>query len=511
MIHPHFLRWLSGSIVAVTLLVLGLVWTIDPYGVSPIRFEWPGINAVKPKRVDIDRLIKPYEVWSRQPRTVFLGTSRIHQSIDPSVLDGTQFAPAYNASIPASTLSENAAHLEQFLWFNPHIEHVFVEIFLYNLLQPQPPVPSKSLVNSAQGAAALLFSTGALFASAQTIAANQSEDPSAPYVAPAGYRILPAVQRTEHTFSPHLYTDVILRAHKDIPGLLIQPSAIAALDRIVELCRVHGATLHLLVTPNYPWDDYRLLSLGYWGVVEKSLRKLSAYDNVTSFSQYNEMLIEPPGPEMRWWYDPIHFSREMGRAMLLALIGKPEPDTPANLVRRVTPATVETVIQERRAGLDRWVPENSEFTNRFEMAKDLMARDRRTTGLLDIQNRMLIVDGRPYSIVPGFAAVEAVAWNGARPTISGWVADVAAARAAEAVVASVGERIVAKWFPTGPRFDIEQGLGRQIRPAHFVLPIADEIDPLQGPIRIFALLANGTAVQATSTIPPVTGVPFAAP
>ncbi len=84
--------------------MLAFTLLIDPYGVSPVHATIQGVNALKPKRLDIDRLIKPYEVWRYQPKTVFLGTSRIHQSIDPSVLDGTRFAPAYNASIPASSL-----------------------------------------------------------------------------------------------------------------------------------------------------------------------------------------------------------------------------------------------------------------------------------------------------------------------------------------------------------------------------------------------------------------------
>src|SRR5258708_31774842 len=93
-----YFRALVLSLAAWLSLYLLFTWTVDPYGVSPIRVGVHGINDIKPKRLDIDRLIKPYEVWRYQPRTIFLGTSRAHQSLDPSVLDGTRFAPAYNAS-----------------------------------------------------------------------------------------------------------------------------------------------------------------------------------------------------------------------------------------------------------------------------------------------------------------------------------------------------------------------------------------------------------------------------
>src|SRR5512144_1026210 len=87
-----YLRALALGVAIWLGLFLIFTWTVDPYGVSPTQLALRGINTQKPKRVDIDRLIKPYEVWRYQPRTVFLGTSRVHQSLDPAVLDGTRFA-----------------------------------------------------------------------------------------------------------------------------------------------------------------------------------------------------------------------------------------------------------------------------------------------------------------------------------------------------------------------------------------------------------------------------------
>jgi hypothetical protein len=103
-VSPGYLRALAVSVAIWLGLFVLFTWTIDPYGVSPLRLSLQGMNAQKPKRIDIDRLIKPYEVWRYQPRTVFLGTSRVHQSMDPAALDGTRFAPAYNASMPAASM-----------------------------------------------------------------------------------------------------------------------------------------------------------------------------------------------------------------------------------------------------------------------------------------------------------------------------------------------------------------------------------------------------------------------
>ena len=351
-------------------------WVINPYGVSPINITIDGINKFKPKRLDIDRIIKPYEVWYKQPKTVFMGTSRIHQAIDPTVLDRTRFAPAYNASIPASTLSENAAHLEQFFWLNPNIKQVFVEVFLYNFIAVQSTAPRMTLSDLAQNTAPLLFSGDAIWDSLKTIIVNRFGDKSGATVTASGHWVPPRGQKTKDTFNPRLHIDYIMRIHRTIPGMAIQPSAIKALDRIVELCRKNGAELYLIDLPNHPWDDYRLLSIGYWHLVERFYRMLANYPNFISFSQYNVMLTEPAGANMRWWYDPDHPSRTMGDAILHAFIGRSDTGTPTNLMQRVTPETVETVVRERLDGLQAWAAQNPQYTNAFDEAKFANGVDR---------------------------------------------------------------------------------------------------------------------------------------
>src|SRR5579862_8173902 len=76
LIRPHYLVLCALGVAIWAGLALAFIWTIDPYGVAPLHVRITGLNAFKPKRVDIDRLVKPYEVWRYQPRTVFLGTSR---------------------------------------------------------------------------------------------------------------------------------------------------------------------------------------------------------------------------------------------------------------------------------------------------------------------------------------------------------------------------------------------------------------------------------------------------
>ncbi len=176
-----YLRALALSVAIWLGLFVAFTWTIDPYGASPLRFGLDGISAFKPKRLDIDRVIKPYEVWRYQPRTIFLGTSRFQQSLDPATLDGTRFAPAYNAAIPDGSMQTNADDLERYLRLDPNLRTVIVEVFLNNFLGPaqdrKPKTGVEIWTELATSALVLLGSADTLWDSLTTLAHNALKGP----------------------------------------------------------------------------------------------------------------------------------------------------------------------------------------------------------------------------------------------------------------------------------------------------------------------------------------------
>jgi hypothetical protein len=367
-ISPDFLKRLFQFIIACALSALSFIWMIDPYGAAPFHFAIPGLNALKPKRVDIDRVIKPYEVLRYQPRTIFMGTSRINESLDPGVLDETDFSPAYNAAIPASEVNEEFGDLEQYLALDRSLRAVFLEVFFYNYARGVPAITHKSLSSFANSVMALNFSTSAFWDAVETVVYNQTPGTvTADYTSRGGMWVPHPWFDTGQTFVESAYIAAITRIHKDIADMQIQLSAFAALDRIVALCAKHGVKLYLIIAPNYPWDDYRLLTYGYWSRIEDFYRRLARYPNVVSFSQYNDLLAEPAGHGMRYWLDPIHFNSTTGRLMLRSLAGL-SSDVPANFMRRITTETVEAALAERRAGLELWMKDNPGFMARFDAA-----------------------------------------------------------------------------------------------------------------------------------------------
>jgi hypothetical protein len=284
MIEPRYLKYVVFGILFWTAAYFAYTLVIDPYGVSPWRVPLERVNHYKPKRVDIDRLIKPYEVWRYQPRTVFLGTSRIHQSMDPAALDGTAFAPAYNASIPASSLGMNIAHLQQYLELDDRLDTVIVELFLYNFLgQGQERAP-KTVAEYALNVATLFVSADALWAATQTWFHNRKRGVPVYEITPGGYFYYPPGHNAKGPFDGYPAGIWTLHASR-ADGMRLNEAAFESFHELVRLARGHGKKIVFLLTPNHAYDDYYIDAVGEWRIVEEWLRRLSADATVYSYSQ----------------------------------------------------------------------------------------------------------------------------------------------------------------------------------------------------------------------------------
>ena len=369
---------LVASLVGWVVVFMLASWVVDPYGVSPLNISVPHINRYKPKRVEIDRLIKPYEVWAKQPVTVFLGTSRIHQSIDPSVLDGTPMAPAYNASIPASSLSLNIAHLKQYIELDPRLKNVFAEIFLYNFLGQGQEYVEKPFWQFVTSSAGLHASLDTLWATAVTVYYNVFVDTPGYEIKPGGYFYYPPGHDASGPFGG--YPEGIWKLHDTRPnGLHIHEPAMESFRELVQIAGKRGLNLRFIYTPNHAYDDYYIDYIDGWGVVEDWLRRLSGSGDVYSFSQPNELVYEPVTKRMRHWNDPYHFSADMGSAIQRRLAGLPTTGLPGNFMVRLTPENVAEHVRLRRERIRAWADEHPEFVVRMKDEHDKWQKARAIT------------------------------------------------------------------------------------------------------------------------------------
>lgn len=523
---------LAAAAAALAIVVL-VVQLVDPYGVSPIGLDIAGFNTQKPLRFNIDRQIKPYEVWTRRPKTIFMGTSRVYEAFDPSVLEGTGFAPAYNASVPAGELAENVGLLDLFLRLNPTIEYVFFELFFYNFTRSQPagfvPIEIGDMVARI---APLFFSKDAITASFTTISDNLSADPTPKgQIGPLGqWRPSPRFVAGA-AFSKDVYIDSILKTHAGMMEMRVQSSALDALDNLERVAAAHGVKIYYIILPSYPWDDYRLLSLGLWDELRQWHMQVGRRRNVFDFAQYRAETGEPPGSPMVWWHDPIHISGRFGDALLreLPLTGAGGDEVAA----RLTADNAAHMADRRLQALEEWVARHPSFAVDFEKVKLLdfsgvawppvgnpavaaaQATARREMAeqveILDpdgsaLDDGLLRVAGTAYPLRSRFAGSLETAFDfPAKLRLLGWAADAAANREVRGVVATAGRCIVGFTRPTNLRKDIRAGVAAGADVAGFRLDIEKRRLAPGLPVAVYALMQDGTAARLNSGLSWMTG------
>lgn len=346
-------------------LFFGFIFLVNPYGVSPFSISIKHFNEFKPKRRDIDRTMKPYEVYKYQPKTIFMGSSRIHESINPLNFEGTKFAPAYNAAIPANFLTMNTAQLRQYIRLNKNLKYVFIELFFWDFIFGQPSEPKLGFYDFAMNSYNLFFSKTAFTDSIHTIFYNYLNINPPIYVHEKGFWMYQSGHNPEGLFN--LYTKSIVNVHKKIPQIDLQIDAFKTINDMVKLCEENNIEIYFIITPNYPYDDYRILSYGYWPLLEEWHRNVAKLPNVVSFSIYNKYLTESVSSKMIYWSDPLHASLLFGDLMIKSILdGNINSNDTMSIINK---STVESVLNNRFIALNNWINNNSVFVNNFENTK----------------------------------------------------------------------------------------------------------------------------------------------
>jgi len=377
MLNSKFLKYLFIYTLIYIIAYFCFVLFLDPFGVSPINFTFNRINKYKPVRQNIDRLIKPYEVWRYQPRTIFLGTSRIHQSIDPAVLSETQFAPAYNASIPASTLGLNVAHLKQFIDLDPHLKTVVIELFFYNFISPEDYQNSISsdefqqkkfsdfLYNTFQ----LFVSSDALWGAIKTLGYNIIKNKPTHEIKPNGFFYYPPGYNAKGSFDG--FPAGIWKIHHK-NGIKLEKSSFEAVDEIINICKKNKIQLIFILTPNHTYFDYYFERNNMWPLIDEWLNRLVS-KNITiyNFSQPNSWVYEPVSNNMIYWYDPSHFSLKIGKAIQESIFfANKNNNIPDNFFVQLNSKNIKSHILERRSAVKYWSVLNPEFILDYESERN---------------------------------------------------------------------------------------------------------------------------------------------
>lgn len=355
--------------LALVIVALGLI--IDPLGVSPIGVSIKGFNNQKPLRADYDRLVKRVDVRRGRPATIFMGSSRIKQTIDPRLLAGTVFAPAYNAGINGSADVEGmAAYLGYYLDHDPNLRHVFIEAFPSSLLSASGktgPDRRIGLDDELADYTSVVFTMDGLESLVETVSMNRRQ-PNAPVDDASQTGYVPIVLAPHH-FSVRNIFNQILHLKVLRRGTSLSPHIMATARVMVDACRSRGVECRFFLSPLHADALFAIYHLGLWPEFEALKRALADVAPTYDFTRYSALIEERSGPVV-YWPEAFHFSPALG-AILARVMTAPRPsDVPENFGALLDPSTVDESLAAWRGERDRWIVDHPDAPLRMRKAED---------------------------------------------------------------------------------------------------------------------------------------------
>ena len=377
----RYLAVMGAASVTAAALVAGFNLLVDPLGISPIRIAIAGFNEWKPLRQDYDRIVKPYDVRRSHPRTIFIGSSRIKQTIDPKLFAGTRFAPAYNAGINGSAdYEELNSYLQYYIRADKELRHVFIEAFASAMFSAEPssrmgtplkPMMRLGLKEYVADFGSVFFSVNGLNSAMRSAWLNRRRARDhwvLPDVGSWEDGFAPVALQTDHFSVRNVFNFVVHKAVFHSTGRLDPRVAVAA-EAMIADCQRHGVECRFFLSPLHADVLYALYHLNLWPEVEKLKRTLAALAPTYDFTRYHHLIDERAGPVV-YWPEAFHFSPALGKLMAEAMTGVRTANMPENFGVLLDTSNIEASLAAWREERDSWIAQHPDSVRRMRKAQE---------------------------------------------------------------------------------------------------------------------------------------------
>lgn len=354
-----------------TFLVAGAIsCLVDPYGLFRIM-DVGGFNQQKQGVRNKIRYVKALELPLRGPATIVIGSSRVHDAINPQHPVLQEFAPVYNYGVDMLRVREALALLRH-ATLNSDVKRVVfgLDFFMFNALQRVNSDFDASLIGrritKIDYLGKPIFSRTAILDSIQTIKGSASQPDRREFL-PNGYRPH-AFFGAKNYKALHYYTNWIfltprVQNTKYYQSMELDSSVFDEFEELIRLCIDKGIDLRMYISPAHAnLDGEGIRALGKLEMLENWKRRISeiAYRYriaVWDFSGYNSITTEAVKNPMVYYWDSSHFNEVVSDLILRRVFDAGA--VPEDFGVRITPLNIEDALAENRAGREKYMKRNA--------------------------------------------------------------------------------------------------------------------------------------------------------
>jgi hypothetical protein len=404
----NYRQYLVRSLLTL-LTLLGLLGlfnlAVDPYGLFHL-VDVKGFNQQKEGvRFDI-RFTKALQLPLVAPETVLIGSSRVHDGIDPDHPLLQEYPPVYNLGVDLARIHEEVGLLNHAI-ANGNIKRVIfgIDFFMFDAAELTNPTYDASLIGRKIYPYDYLyqpfFSKEAFEASWRTLQISHAT-PDRKEFLPNGYR--PADQTFYHLLDYpklHYYTNSIFLSSdpSSTPyyGVFYTTEQVFQdFDTFLRTCQDHHIECILFITPAHATlDGEAVRAAGLWDTLENWKRRLVTIADryhvpLWDFSGYNSITTEPVRTPMKYYWDSSHFTEVTTDLILTRLLDDAASPgkVPDDFGQVITPQNIEAHLAEIRQARAKYAAANPDEVNLIEQIyqNDLagipLTREQ-TTGIFD--------------------------------------------------------------------------------------------------------------------------------
>jgi hypothetical protein len=372
----YFAVWaFSASLIAFTLGVFTLV--IDPYGLYG-HFQQIGLNQQKEGVRSKIRFVKALELPLRTPQTLIMGSSRVHDAMNPMHPLLQEYAPVYNLGVDMNRIHETLLLLRH-ATENAKIKRVVIglDFFMFNSLVTKNPDFDEHLIGRRVQISDYLptvFSSAAV-QDAWVTAQTSHLQPLRREFLPNGFRPQAFYLLKNHP-AIHYYTNWIFLTPKPqgtiyYSKMALNEAVFEDFEALLKLCAQNGIDVHLYINPAHcHLDGEGIRAVGKWAMFENWKRRITsiAYQHhvpLWDFSGYNSVTTEKVESPMKYYWDSSHFTEIVSDWIIKRIFDKSE-EVPSDFGVLLSPQNIESHLELIKASREKYIRSNKLEMDRIQ-------------------------------------------------------------------------------------------------------------------------------------------------
>jgi len=354
------------------LLAIFACYLLDPYGFYR-KIEIKRLNQQKEGVRNVIRYVKAIEVGLRKPQTILMGSSRVHDGINPQNSVLQKYAPVYNYGIDMLRINEAKYYLKHAI-INGNIKRVIfgLDFFMFNSLEKFNPAFDSTLVgrklNFIDMLKPCLPSKYVVADIYNTINISRTQPERMEFLA-NGYRPGSSVFYHLQDYKKlHYYTNWIFLSNdkQATPyyGRYVQnEQTFKCFEDFLDICRRNNIECILFITPAHALLDGEGIHLtGLWDKMEdfkRNVTKIACEKNavIWDFSGYNYVTTESLKNPMKYYWDSSHYKESIGNLMMEQMM-MPQLNNSAYFGTRLTEKNIEQHLKEIRTDREKYLKSN---------------------------------------------------------------------------------------------------------------------------------------------------------